>query len=68
MDPANAEPTNTVATNTAATNTVANKPVEPLVVIVTGTMMVVTLLVMFITRKHLRARQISPADSPIRVE
>jgi hypothetical protein len=48
--------------------TVTKRPVEPIVVMVAATMTGLTLLLMFLTRKHLRARQIAPADSPIRVE
>jgi hypothetical protein len=38
------------------------------VLVVSATMMALTVILMFATRKHLRAKQISPADSPIRVE
>jgi hypothetical protein len=47
---------------------VSRRPVEPLVVVVASTMMTLTLVLMFLTRKHLRAKQISPASSPVRVE
>jgi hypothetical protein len=47
---------------------VTKAPVEPIVLVVSATMMALTVILMFATRKHLRAKQISPADSPIRVE